>query len=98
MAAIQDPAGVADSLYSRGVISQRVRDEVQQRNLTIEEKNEVLINAIEAQVTTDPSVYQVFMEVLGKEPYLSIIVRKMSETCESGAGIINCTVNSLYSN
>ena len=89
---IQDPAGVAGSLYSRGVISRRVRDEVQQRgDLTIMGKNEVLINAVEAQVTTDPSVYQVFMEVLGEEPYLSTIVRKMSETCESGADIINCS-------
>ena len=87
---IQDPADVAGSLYSRGVISQCVRDEVQQRgDLTIKRKNEVLINAVEAQVTTDPSVYQVFMEVLGEEPYLSTIVRNMSETCESGADIIN---------
>ena len=94
---IQDPAGVAGSLYSRGVISQHVRDEVQQRDLTIKRKNEVLIHAVEAQVTTDPSVYQVFMEVLGEESYMSIIVRKMSETCESGAGIIYCSMtwNSL---
>ena len=93
MGTIQDPAGVAGSLYSRGVISQYVRDEVQQRgDLTIKRKNEVLINAVEAQVTTDPSMYQVFMEVLGEEPYLSIIVRKMSETCESGAGIIYCGI------
>ena len=91
MGTIQDPAGVAGSLYSRGVISQCVRDEVQQRDLTIKRKNEVLINAVEAQVTTDPSVYQVFMEVLGEEPYLSTIVRNMSETCESGADIINCS-------
>ena len=70
-----------------------MRDEVQQRgDLTIKRKNEVLIHAAEAQVTTDPSVYQVFMEVLGEEPFLSTIVRNMnmSETCESGAGIILC--------
>ena len=88
---IQDPAGIAGSLYSRGIISQCVRDEIQQRDLTNERKNEVLINAVEAQVTTDPSVYQVFMEVLGEEPYLSNIVRNVSETCESGADIINCS-------
>ena len=88
---IQDPARVAGSLCSRDVISQCVRDEVQQGDLTTKEKNEVLINAVEAQVTTDPSVYQVFLEVLGEEPYLSTIVRNMTETCESGADIINCS-------
>ena len=85
---IQDPAGIAGSLYSRGVISRCVRDEIQERDLTKQRKNEVLINAVEAQVTTDPSVYQVFMEVLGGEPYLSTIVGKMcvnseEPTCKS---------------
>ena len=80
---IQDPAGLAGSLYSRGVISQHVRDEIQERgDLTTQRKNEVLINAVEAQVTTDPSVYQVLMEVLGREPNLSTIVGKMAGTCE----------------
>ena len=80
---IQDPAGLAGSLYSSGVISQHVRDEIHERgDLTTQRKNEVLINAVEAQVTTDPSVYQVFMEVLGGEPYLSTIVGKMAGTCE----------------
>ena len=88
---IQDPAGVADSLYSRGVISRHMRDEVQQRDMTMRRKNEVLVNAVDAQVTTDPSVYQVFLEVLGEEPYLSTIVRNISKTCESGADIINCS-------
>lgn len=77
--AIQDPAGLAGSLYSRGIISQSVRDEVQQRgDLITKRKNEVLINAVEAQVTTDPSMFQVFMEVLKEEPSLSTIVERMS--------------------
>ena len=85
---IQDPAGIAGSLYSRGVISRCVRDEIQERDLTKQRRNEVLINAVEAQVTTDPSVYQVFMEVLGGEPYLFTIVGKMcvnseEPTCKS---------------
>ena len=86
---IQYPAGIAGSLYSRGVISRHVRDEIQERgDLTTQRKNEVLINAVEAQVTTDPSVYQVFMEVLRGEPYLSTIVGKMcvnseEPTCKS---------------
>ena len=86
---IQDPAGIAGSLYSRGVISRCVRDEIQERgDLTKQRRNEVLINAVEAQVTTDPSVYQVFMEVLGGETSLSTIVGKMcvnseEPTCKS---------------
>ena len=76
---IQDPAGLAGSLYSRGIICQSVRDEIQQRgDLITKRKNEVLINAVEAQVTTDPSMFQVFMEVLKEETSLSTIVKGMS--------------------
>eukprot|EP00731_Ephydatia_muelleri_P004611 Em0002g787a len=76
---IQDPAGQAGSLYSRGMICQSVRDKVQERvDLTIKEKARVLINAVEARVTTDPSMFQVFMEVLKEEPSLSTIVERMS--------------------
>ena len=76
---IQDPAGLAGSLYSRGLISRSVRDEVQQRgDLITKRKNEVLINAVEAQVTTNPSKFQVFMEVLKEEPSLSTIVERMN--------------------
>ena len=81
---IQDPVGLACSLYSKGMITRSVRDEIQQRgDLTTERKNEVLINAVEAQVTTNPSVFQVFMEVLKEEPSLSTIVERMSisSTC-----------------
>eukprot|EP00731_Ephydatia_muelleri_P036840 Em0336g4a len=75
---IQDPAGLAGSLYSRDIISRSVRDEIQQRDLITKRKNEVLINAVEAQVTTDPSKFQAFMEVLKEEPSLSTIVKRMS--------------------
>ena len=84
MGTIQDPAGLTGSLYSRGMICQSVRDKVQERvDLTIKEKARVLINAVEAQVTTDPSMFQVFMEVLKEEPSLSTIVERMSvsSTC-----------------
>ena len=78
MGTIQDPAGLAGSLYSRDIISRSVRDEIQQRDLITKRKNEVLINAVEAQVTTDPSKFQAFMEVLKEEPSLSTIVKRMS--------------------
>ena len=76
---IQDPAGLAGSLYSRGIICDSVRDKVQERgDLITKEKARVLINAVESQVTTDPSMFQVFMEVLKEEPSLSTIVERMS--------------------
>ena len=75
---IQDPAGLAGSLYSKGIISQSVRDKVQERvDLTTKEKATLLINAVEAHVTTDPTMFQVFLEVLKEEPYLSTIVERM---------------------
>ena len=85
---IQDPAGLAGSLYSRGLISQTVRDEIQQRDLITKRKNEILINAVEAQVTTDPSMFQVFMEVLKEEPSLSTIVERMCVLGECVCGRI----------
>ena len=55
-----------------------MRDEIQQRgDLITKRKNEILINAVEAQVTTDPSMFQVFVEVLKEEPSLSTIVERM---------------------
>ena len=77
---IQDPAGLACSLYSRGIITRSVRDEIQQQrgDLITKRKNEVLINAVEAQVTMDPSMFQAFMGVLKEEPSLFTIVERMS--------------------
>ena len=93
---IQDPAGLACSLYSRGIICQSVRDEVQQRgDLTTKKKNEVLINAVEARVTTDPSTFQVFMEVLKEEPSLSIILKRMSGLGECVHNV-DCTDTCMY--
>ena len=86
---IQDPAGLAGSLYSRGIICDSVRDKVQERvDLTTMEKARVLINAVEKQVTTDPSNFQVFMEVLKAEPSLSTVVERMSVLGECVCGRI----------
>ena len=64
---------------TRGMITQSVRDEIQQRvDLITKRKNEVLINAAETQVTTDPAMFQVFMEILKEEPSLSTIVERMN--------------------
>ncbi|KAL5506162.1 hypothetical protein EMCRGX_G007749 [Ephydatia muelleri] len=101
---IQDPAGLAGSLYSRGIICQSVRDKVQERvDLTIKEKARVLINAVEAQVTTDPSMFQVFMEVLKEEPSLSTIVERMSVSTVTSSkmtcfeGLSSTTLSQLQS-
>eukprot|EP00731_Ephydatia_muelleri_P004484 Em0002g660a len=101
---IQDPAGLAGSLYSRGMICQSVRDKVQERvDLTIKEKARVLINAVEAQVTTDPSMFQVFMEVLKEEPSLSTIVERMSNSTVTSSkmtcfeGLSSTTLSQLQS-
>ena len=101
---IQDPASLAGSLYSRRIICQSVRDKVQERvDLTTKEKATLLINAVEAQVTTDPSMFQVFMEVLKKEPSLSTIVERMSALGECARwrivmliGHIQCVLSLWY--
>ncbi|KAL5506229.1 hypothetical protein EMCRGX_G007828 [Ephydatia muelleri] len=101
---IQDPADLAGSLYSRDIITRSVRDEIQQRgDLITKRKNEVLINAVEAQVTTDPSLFQVFMEVLKEEPSLSTIVERMSVSTVTSSkmtcfeGLSSTTLSQLQS-
>eukprot|EP00731_Ephydatia_muelleri_P004610 Em0002g786a len=101
---IQDPAGLAGSLYSKGMITRSVRDEIQQRgDLITKRKNEVLINAVEAQVTTDPSMFQVFMEVLKEEPSLSTIAKGMSVSTVTSSkmtcfeGLSSTTLSQLQS-
>ena len=77
---IQDPSGLADSLYTREVILQSVKDDIQQRDRTIREKSESLINAVQSAVTTNPSIYESFIAVLQETPYLSQIVQILQQS------------------
>ena len=79
---IQDPATLAASLFAKGIIAGAVRDKVQQSvHLSTKDKNAILINAVADQLSVKPSVFQVFMEILDKEAYLSDCVKKMRGVC-----------------
>ncbi|KAL5505894.1 hypothetical protein EMCRGX_G007433 [Ephydatia muelleri] len=74
---IQDPANLAASLFARGIISDTVMDEIQSLFVSKQKMNIVLINAVESQLLVNPSAFEVLMEVMEGEVYLSPIVKKM---------------------
>lgn len=91
MEKIQDPAVLAKSLHSNGLISELMMKTVQDNNnlCTKEAKNQALIRAVEAQSLLDDSAIKVFLDVLQKdEPHLDDIVKRMKEVelGESAAG------------
>ena len=78
---IQDPANLAASLFARGIIGDAVRDEIQSLFVSKQKMNAVLINAVESQLLVNPSAFEVLMEVMEGEVYLSPIVKKMRGEC-----------------
>lgn len=75
--AIQDPDGLADSLYSTGIMNRAVRDQVHLCTST-KEKNRNLMRAVESYVGSDLAKLNVFIDVISQDQTLSSVVRKMT--------------------
>lgn len=78
---IQDPEDLSVFLYTKNIISPGVRDEVQEsRGLTKRRKCEVLINAVEAKITSHPQAFHAFINVLRSMPYIAALADTMART------------------
>ena len=81
MGSIQDPEDLSGTLYSKSIISQGVRDEIQEPcGLTKRRKCETLINAVETSISTNPQAFHVFIGVLESMPYISALAATMVST------------------
>ena len=65
---IQSPSTLAGILYAKGLVSRDVRNQVQQLNLTTDQKNSCLLNAVERIIYCDPQRFHQFMDILHDEP------------------------------
>ena len=65
---IQSPSTLAGILYAKGLVSRDVRNQVQQLNLTTDQKNSCLLNAVEQIIYCDPQSFHQFMDILYDEP------------------------------
>ena len=79
--AIQDPLSLATRLFSQGIIASAVKEQMSVLGLSRLEKNNVLLNAVEMQIQTDPSVLHVFLETLNEDTSMQSLVESMQSKC-----------------
>jgi len=77
---------LAIALYTKGVISSSVRDEVFLQTLTPEMKANVFLRAVEAKVKVNPKQFMTFVSTLREHEDLSIIADRLIQA----KGILYC--------
>ena len=66
---IQSPSELASKLYSRSIITQDVRDRAgQMTTFTTDDRNAILLNAVERAIYSDPRYFWQFMDILNDDP------------------------------
>ena len=75
--AIQDPLSLATRLYSQDVITSAVKEQMSVLGLSRLEKNNVLLNAVEMQIQTDPRVFRAFLSTLNEDTTMQSLVKSM---------------------
>ena len=65
---IQSPSVLASKLYSDNIITQDVRNRGQMTTSTTDERNVVLLNAVEKAISSDPQCFRQFMDRLNEDP------------------------------
>ena len=80
---VQTPSMLASTLYSKGIIGRHIRNKTQLVSLTVDEKNQVLLNAVEQAVLSDPQCFHQLMDILVDEPSTKPLHTRIMETyCE----------------
>ena len=83
--AIQDPLSLAAQLFSQGIITSAVKEQMIVSALTRLEKNSLLLSAVEGQIQTDPRVLHVFLSTLNEDSSMQSVVKSMQ-------GMISCKI------
>ena len=79
--AIQDPVSLAARIYSQGIITSAVKEQMSMLGLSRLEKNYALLNVDEMQLQTNLSVLHVFLSVLKEDPSMQSLVESMQSKC-----------------
>ena len=81
--AIIDPLILANSLYSKLIISRETLDEIMLVSLTNSKKNFILLDAVEARIRTNPSDFLTMIAVLGRDPHFCVYAERLKNSyCE----------------
>ena len=75
--AIQDPLSLATRLFSKGIITSEVKEEMSVLGRSRLDKNNALLSAVETQIRSDPSVLYVFLVTLNEDPSMKLLVKSM---------------------
>ena len=78
---IEEPLSLATRMYSRDIITSAVKEEMSVLGRSRLEKNNVLLNAVEMQLQTKPSVLHVFLSALKEDPSMQSLAESMQSKC-----------------
>ena len=78
---IQDPLSLATRMYSQGIIASAVKEQMSSLSLSRLEKNNALLNVVEMQLQTNPSVLHVFLSALKEDSSMLSLVESMESKC-----------------
>ena len=68
-------------MYSQDIITSAVKEEMSVLGRSRLEKNSVLLNAVEMQLQTKPSVLHMFLSVLKEDPSMQSLAENMQSKC-----------------
>ena len=66
--AIKDPRSLADKLFSKGIISSEVKEQMAIMRVSVLKKKIALLDAVELQIQTNSQTLHVFLSVLEEDP------------------------------
>ena len=89
--AVTDPLILANSLYSRRMISRETLSRVQLPALTNSEKNVILFDAVEARIRTHPSDFRTLLAIFGCDLHLCIFAERIRNSyCKCLTVMLDC--------
>ena len=80
LTAVTDPLILANGLYSSRIISRETLNRVKLPTLTSAEKNVEILDAVEAQIKTNPSSFHTLLDILSDNSQLQIFVGQLRQS------------------
>ena len=81
--AVVDPLILANSLYSKKIISRETLKQIMELSLTFSNKNVILLDAVEARIRTHPCDFLPLLAILGNDAHLCVYAEGLRNSyCE----------------
>ena len=79
--AIQNPLSLATRLFSQGIVTSEVKEEMSVLGRSRLDKNNTLLIAVETQIRTDPRVFYVLLATLNEDHSMQSLAESMQSKC-----------------